>query len=266
MAGQALYAAPLDDRLSLELRADYAADFDGFIQVREHSLEGEHLGLHDSLGVDQWFSMSFEAAWRFDDCNGIRAGFTWNQFRGGKTLDHDTPHDGAIFAAGTTIDFRPTRWWRAEVWYEYTPWRTDWGALTLLAGVTIDDLNVFLKPNRPRLGTKQEYHEDFGAQRMPLPALGARLAIEPTAGLQLVFGARGTYVDNLATWYFEGGRIYHSQTNLDVSAAISYRIAELEFGAALRYRVFRIEDHSREDGNEFGLRGTHVEFYVRVML
>ena len=266
LVAHALSAAPLDDRLSLELRADYGVDFDGYVKVREHQLEGEHLGLHDKLGVDQWFSVSFEAAWRFDDCNGIRAAFTWNQFRGGKTFDHDVPHDGAVFGAGTSIDFSPTRWWRAEVWYEATPWRSDWGELTLLAGVTIDDLNVFLEPNKPRISSKQEFHEDFGAQRMPLPALGARISIEPTAGLRLTFEARGTYVDNLATWYREGGRIYHSQTNLDVSGTIAYRVAEVEFGAALRHRVFRIEDHSKEDGNQFSLHGTHAEFFIRVLL
>ncbi|MCB9894953.1 MAG: hypothetical protein H6839_10930 [Planctomycetes bacterium] len=265
-AAHALTAGPLGDRLGFEVRADYAADFDGFAKIREHRLEGEHLGLHDDLGVDQWFSASFEAAWQFDDMNGLRATFTWNQFRGGKTFDHDVPHDGAVFGAGTTIDFGPTRWWRAELWYELTPWRSEWGRLTLLAGVTLDDLNVFLEPNKPRISSKQEFHEDFGAQRMPLPALGARFSVMPVDGLRLAFEARGTYVDNLATWYHEGGRIYHSQTNLDVSATIGYRVAEVEFGAALRHRVFRIEDDSKEDGNEFAARGTHVGLYVVVRL
>lgn len=152
---QVASAGPLDDRLNLEFRADYSPAFEGWTKVREWDKEGEHLDLADDLGVDQWFSFSFEAAWRFDHMHGLRAAFTWNQFRGGKTFDHDLWHDGALFAAGTTIDFGPTRWWRAELWYELTPWRSEWGAFTLLAGVTVDDLNVFLEPNKPRLSNKQ---------------------------------------------------------------------------------------------------------------
>lgn len=263
---QVASAGPLDDRLNLKFRADYSPAFEGWTKVREWDKEGEHLDLADDLGVDQWFSFSFEAAWRFDHMHGLRAAFTWNQFRGGKTFDHDVWHDGALFAAGTTIDFGPTRWWRAELWYEFTPWRSEWGAFTLLAGVTVDDLNVFLEPNKPRLSSKQEYHEDFGAQRMPLPALGARLALQPAEGLHVAFEARGTYVDNLATWYHEGGRIYHSQTNLDLWGEVSYRVAEVEFGAELRYRVFDIDDESGEDHNEFNIKGTHLGLFIRVVL
>ena len=266
LTGQVLCAGALDDRLTLEVRADYALHFEGFTKVREHDQPGEHLDLGNDLGVRRWFSFGFESSWRFDGHNAIRSTFTWNQFRGGKTFDHDVWHDGALFAAGTRIDFAPTRWWRAELYYEFTPWRSDWGGLALLAGVSIDDLNVFLKPNKLRLSTKQEYHEDFGAQRTPLPAFGARLTLTPADGLRVEFEARGTYMRNLATWYFEGGRIYHSQTNLDAGIAISYRVREVSFGAALKYRVFRIEDTSREDGNEFAIHGTQAELFIRVTL
>jgi hypothetical protein len=101
---------------------------------------------------------------------------------------------------------------------------------------------------------------------MPLPAFGVKLTLTPADGLRVTFEARGTYMRNLATWYFEGGRIYHSQTNLDAGAAISYRVRELSFGAALKYRVLRIADTSREDGNEFSIHGTHAELFIRVLL
>jgi hypothetical protein len=266
LAGQACAAGPLNDRLLLEFRADYAAAFEGYAKVRQDTIPGDHLDLSNDLGVRQWFGFTFEAAFRFDQKHAVRAGFHWHQFRGGATYDHLVRYNGAYYGAGTTIDFGPTQWWRLELWYEFTAWHEQAATLTLLAGLVMDDLTVFTRPNRELLGAKQEHKEDFGEHRLPLPAIGARVEIRPLDRLRLAVEARGMHVDNLPTPYVEGSRIHKTTTYFDMWAEIGYRVAELEFGIAARYRAFHLNDEGELGGDEFSVRGVIVGAFIRVWL
>jgi hypothetical protein len=266
LTGQVAWAGPLDDRLTLEFRPNYAASFEGYAKVRQDTIEGDHLDLSNDLGVRQWFSFNFEAAFRFDDWHAVRAVFAWHQFRGGATYDHLVRYNGAFYGEGTTIDFGPTQWWRLEAWYEFTPWRDTSASITLLGGFMMDDLTVFTQPNRELLGAKQEHKEDFGEHRLPLPAVGLRLAVSPLENLRLSVETRGMHVHNLPTPYVEGTRIHKTSTYFEVWGEVGYRLAELEFGAAVRYRTFHVDDQGELGGDEFSVRGVLAEAFVRVWL
>lgn len=266
LTGQGLNAGPLGERLSLSVRAEAGVDFDGFVRLRQFSVEGSQLGLREDLGLRQWTSGGVDFGWRFDDRHALRAGFTGTRFRGLNTLDRDVVHEGATYPAGTQLKLDRSSWWRVEAWYLFTPWRNEHAEIGLLGGVVLDLLDLWVVPNpRPPAPPKDD-HENFATAWLPLPALGMRLEVRPLAGLRLGIEARGTHVENLATWHTAGGRMRHSQTSFDGRMEIGYRAAQVEFGAALSFRVFRIEQNNEEDGNEFNLHGTQVGIFIRVVL
>jgi len=266
LTGQVLSAGPLGDRLSFAVRADAGLDFDGFVRLRQFSLEGSRLTLREDLGLSQWTSGGFDFGWRFDGRHALRAGFTGTRFRGLNTLDREVTHEGATYPAGTQLKLDRSSWWHAEAWYQFTPWRNEHAELNLLGGVVLDLLDVWVVPNPRPADAPKDDHENFATAWLPLPALGMRLEVRPAAGLRLGVEARGTYVENLSSWHTAGGRMRHSQTSLDAQLELGYRVAEVEFGVALRHRVFRIEQNNLEDGNEFSLQGTQAGLFIRVVL
>jgi hypothetical protein len=265
LTGQ-LSAGPLEDRLTIRADAGYAFHIDGYTRLRQVDTDGDRLDLREDLGVDNWVSFGLEAAWLFDHTHAVSAAFTINRFRGESSIGRDVTHEGATFAAGTELSFDRTSWWRLEAWYRYTPWRTDYAALTLLGGALIEFVDVHVIADREPLGGSRDDHENFGTLAMPLPAIGARLELRPVGELTLAFDARGTYARKLPTWYTDDGGTEHSQTTISLALEASYRVAEVEFGAALHHETLYLEQTNEEDGNEFAAQGTFVRLFIRLWL
>lgn len=254
------------DRLSLEARVDYALAFDGETRIRQFGTEGSRLDLRDDLGVDDWLSAGLDVAWRFDDWHSLRGGFTFHAFRGTNRIDRDIVHEGAAYPEGTKLTFSRTNWWHAEMWCGLTPVSLENARFTILAGVIVDFLDLWLVPE-PRLPRQpRDDHENFGTSWVPLPAVGARLDLYPAPGLHLGLEARGAHVEDLPTWHTSGGDKNHWQTSFDAELQLGYGVHVVEFGATLRYRLFHIEQQNREDGNEFRIQGVQAGVYLRLIL
>jgi hypothetical protein len=265
LTGQ-LSAGPLDDRLTIRADAGYAFHIDGYTRLRQFDTEGDRLDLREDLGVDNWPAFSLEAAWRFDRAHALSTAFACNLFRGEGSLGRDVTHEGATFAAGTELSFDRTSWWRLEAWYQYTPWRVDYAAFTLLGGALIDFVDVHVVADREPASGSRDDHENFGTLAMPMPAIGVRLELTPVGELILALEARGTYARNLPTWHTDDGGTEHSQTAISLALEVGYRVAELEFGAALMHQTLYLEQTNEEDGNEFAAQGTFVRLFLRLWL
>lgn len=259
-------AGPLEDRLSVELGAGYGVAAGGWTRIRQYDVQGDRLDLADDLGMESWFRIRFEAAWRFDDTHGLRAGVSGNLFRGVASLDRDVTHEGAVYPAGTRLEMDRTDWWRVEAWYLFTPWDSEYVSFSLLGGVVTDLLDLWVVPDPRPPNQPRDDHENFATAWVPLPAAGVRCEVRPAAGLRAAMEVHGTWIEGLSTWHTSGGRVEHSQWNFDVQAEIGYRVAELEFGATARYQVFHIEQNNREDGNGFRLWGVSTGLFVRLRL
>lgn len=145
MSGQ-LDSGPLGDRLSIEARVDYALAFDGDTRIRQFGTQGSRLDLRDDLGVDDWLSVGLDVAWRFDDWHSLRGGFTFHAFRGANRIDRDIVHEGAAYPEGTKLTFSRTSWWHADLRYGLTPVSLENARFTILAGVIVDFLDLWLEP------------------------------------------------------------------------------------------------------------------------
>lgn len=265
-AAQLHAGGPAGDHLMLEGGADYAADFDGYAQIREWGRPGERLGLHDDLDVVQWFNFRFQAGWRFDNRHFLWAQFQWHEFRGTTIFDHDVWNDGTLYGAGTRVSFDDTMWWRAGVYYEYNFAAEETLQVGLVEGIQLDGIDIRLKPDKEPAGTKKEIHENFYAQLMPMPILGLHMAWQPLPWLNVDLFGRGIWVQSLPTWYFEGGRITHAQTTVDIGASLAVHVAQVEFGALLGFHSMMLDQQSVEDHNVFSIHGVKLGLLIRVRL
>lgn len=267
LAAPAAWAAgPLGYRLGFDAGAAVSPAPEGSLRVREFSREGEFLDLRDDLGVRAWVRLHIETAFRAWPRHSFRVGFTWNLYSGAADFDHDVWNDGTLYGAGTRVDFGRSFWWRLEGWYGYSAFQTSQLDFAVMGGILVDALDARLQPDRKPIGTKQEVHEAFYAQLMPVPALGARLDWSPLPWLQLRAQASAGWMNHLPTWYHEGGRIYHSQTTLDGEGGVSVRYHELAFGLDVAWRSLSIDDESQEDHNRFAVRGLLLGLHCRIQL
>lgn len=265
-AAPTLMAGPLDDRLSIEVGADYAADFDGYIKIREFKRQGERLELREDLGLSQWATFRFVAGWRFDKRHKLWAQFQWNRFRGHTVFDHDVYNDGTLYGAGTRVSFDGSMWWRAGVYYEFTFAAEETLQVSLAAGIQLDGIDIRLEPDKDPIGTKQEIHENFYAQQMPMPVLGLHLAWQPLPWLHVELFGRGIWVRDLPTWYFEGGRITHAQTTFDAGASLAAHVGQFELGVLCGLHAMTLNQESLEDHNVFSIHGLKLGVFMRVLL
>jgi len=110
LTGQVMSAEPLGDRLSIAVRADAGLDYDGFVQLRQITVEGSRLGLREDLGLSQWTSGGIDFGERFDDRHALRAGFTGTRFRDLNMLDREVTHEGATYPAGIQLKLNRSSW------------------------------------------------------------------------------------------------------------------------------------------------------------
>jgi hypothetical protein len=260
---QVAAAAPLDDRLTLRADGGLAFRREGYVRLRQFKTEGDRLDLRDDLDVNTWYSVGFEAAWRFDRWHAVSSAFEWHGFRGENTIDREITHEGATFAPGTRLHFDRSTWWRVQAWYHFTPWTSEIAAVSLQAGVLMDFADVYVVADPGPILGKRDDHENFGTLAMPMPATGASFSLTPFAGLRLAISARGTWIENMPTWH---DSTRHSQTAIDARAEVSYRAGPVEFGLSVQHLLLYLEQTNREDGNRLLLEGAFLKLFLTTRL
>jgi len=99
-------------------------------------------------------------------------------------------------------------------------------------------------------GTPATVKEDFLTQELPIPMLGVTFDYPLGTQWSLFSTVLGGYLPRVDSLRTEGGTVYLSQSHVDLSAGLRYRLSacvDLDAGYAFHY--YTQHESSHEDGN-----------------
>jgi hypothetical protein len=264
------------DRFELSLRTEVGLPR-GYVQVRENEIQGTHLSFHSDLGIDTIERVTAGAAYRLSDVSRLRLAFDTIFLYGSARLDSDVFFNGATLQGGTDLQSRP-EFFRLTALYErrlldfaagasvagdigltyvfltykmhgtLSPLSQGGGGETMARASSIGSQVAGAGANPG--GTPATVKEDFLTQELPIPMLGLTLDYPLGQHWSFASAVLGGFLPRVDSLRTEGGTVYLSQSHVDLSAVVRYRLSDcvdLDGGYAFHY--YTQHESSHEDGN-----------------
>jgi hypothetical protein len=248
----------------------------GYVQVRENEIQGTHLSFHSDLGIDTVERVTAGAAYHLSDVSRLRLAFDTIFLYGTERLDSDVFFNGATLQGGTDLQSRP-EFFRLTALYERQ--LLDFargGGVAADIGLTYVFLTYkmhgTLSPlsqggggevvahdsaighqessSGASLGTPATVKEDFLTQELPIPMLGVTFDYPLATQWSFLGNVLGGWLPRVDSLRTEGGTVYLSQSHVDLSALLRYRLSAcVDVDAGYAFHYYTQHESSHEDGN-----------------
>ncbi len=239
--------------------ASVAADRpSGWVRVRENAIEGTQLHINDDLNVNSRTGFRLGGLKRLNERAAWMISLATYDVVGTTTSAEPVYYNGAALAPGqlkTTTTYPHFLQIDASYWRRFATFARGgsfWGGI----GATTVFLNFKLKGTLdPTLSAGSETREDFDAQELPVPVIGAALQFPIAEHFSLIGSAVYGHLPRVNSLRKEGGTVRLEQTNAEVSLGLAVRLANTWRVSVAAFKSnFEQNEQSREDGNVIHLR------------
>jgi hypothetical protein len=226
---------------------------DGFVQVGENQYAGNHLSLHDDLGIDVSEVLEFDGAYRLTPRDRFRLSLQMLFLDGSTTLTNTVFFNGTELEGGTRLNTETNfpDYFRFTALYERTLLPLgDRGTVSGRIGMTFVWLNFVLHGTVAPGSPRHETSEDFETQELPVPLLGFRLDYPLSDRVALSGSLDGGYLPWVNSLRTEGGTVDLTQSHADLAFGVSYACwPSVSLEAGFQYTYFVQHEKSHEDDN-----------------
>lgn len=251
-----------EPRYNVNIGGYYGLVSDGFVQVRENEVVGDHLDLGSDLGLDQFNALNFGLGLRLSQ-GWLDLNYEHYLISGDATFGRTFRYNGATYAPGK-VGISKTEYRRFSLLYSHTlsGARATTYYTALGGGLLLETLKFYIDGELDASTTRDEKYESFDRQLVPVPSLLGVIQrpISENWGYGVEVGA--AWLPKTKTHYVEHGRIYFWQYNLDAEAKLIRTFETSQVSIGYRYKLFHQFEESIEDTNEFRITSSGLNVKV----